>query len=538
MKKKKIILVVTLSAVLVALLVALFFMNYTRVDGTFVKRDSIAFRWRSQSLSQPEDLLQLKKLENLDMRSARLTADEYEQLKALLPDVAIQWLVPVDGQFYPEDSQSICVSALTQEDIRALRYLPQLSAVDATACTDYNTLLALQAERPDLAIHYQLNLGGQSLPETATTVSLVAPTTAELAKMLHALPKLEQVTIIGCTDPLGVKALADSYPNCRFTYDIPLGGQTFSSDDTQLTVSADNAQELASLLPCFTALTDVTFTGDTDGKGLHNLADSYADIRFHYSFALLGKTIHTDDEVVILDNIPMTDTESLEAALPYFHNLKQVDMVNCGIANKEMAALNERHPETLFVWTVMIGPEAIRTDIVAFCPLTYWYRMDDNTASNVQYLTELICLDIGHSATEDFSFLYKMPKMEYLILGDTALTDLGFCANMPNLRYIEFFKTKVRDVSPLANCPKLEYINCSYTYPRDVSAICGLKNLKCLWMRGYEFEEQQKQIYAAQPDANINFSHGYIAENGWRKTEGYYSMRDILGLPYMDQDRP
>ena len=128
--------------------------------------------------------------------------------------------------------------------------------------------------------------------------------------------------------------------------------------------------------------------------------------------------------------------------------------------------------------------------------------------------------------------------MEYLILGDTALTDLGFCANMPNLRYIEFFKTKVRDVSPLANCPKLEYINCSYTYPRDVSAICGLKNLKCLWMRGYEFEEQQKQIYAAQPNANINFSHGYIAENGWRKTEGYYTMRDILGLPYMDQDRP
>ena len=59
MKKKRIILVVALAAVLVALLVAMFFMMYARVDGTFVKRDSAAFRWRSECLSQPEDLLQL-----------------------------------------------------------------------------------------------------------------------------------------------------------------------------------------------------------------------------------------------------------------------------------------------------------------------------------------------------------------------------------------------------------------------------------------------------------------------------------------------
>lgn len=532
--------IITICAIILALVVAavLFFVSHALVDGALVKKDVRSFSWRSDSLKQPEDLKALKNLETLDMRSAEMTLAEYESLAAMLPGVEIQWLVPVQNAFYPEDTQTLQVTALTLEDIAALKYLPRLTAIDATGCADYDTLLALQASRPDLTVHYTLSLGGESLPESATSVSLVSPTTAELAQALQVLPKLEQVSITGCQDPLGVAALAKQYPNCHFSYDIPLAGQVLACDTPSLTVGAESYEELEALLPCFTALTDVTVTGNTDALNLHALADAYPDIRFHYSFSLLGKTVHTDDALVVLDNIPMTDTQALEAALPYFHGLKQVDMVDCGIANEEMAALNSRHPDTLFVWTVMVGPKAIRTDTVALCPLSYWYRMDDDTSQNIKYLTELRCLDIGHCFATDFSFLYSLTKLEYLIVADTELSDISFCENMPNLMYLEIFKTRVRDISPLANCPNMEYINCSYIYPKDVSALCGLKKMKVLWMRGYEFEEQQKQIQEALPECWINFSHGYICENGWRKTEGYYAMRDLLGMPYMDQDRP
>ena len=538
MKKKGIMITVCAITLVLAAVAVLFFGNYTQVDGVLVNKDVRSFTWRSGSLEQPEDLKNLKNLEKLDMRSAKMTLTEYESLAAMLPEVEIQWLVPVQGAFYPEDTQTLQVTELTQEDIAALKYLPRLSAIDATGCTDYDTLLALQSSRPDLAVHYCLTLGGQNLPETAADVSLVSPTTAELAQALQVLPKLEQVTITGCQNPLEVAALARQYPNCHFTYDIPLAGQVLACDTASLTVGAESYKELQALLPCFTALTDVTITGNTEALNLHALADAYPDIRFHYSFSLLGKAVHTDETLVVLDNIPMTDTQTLEAALPYFHNLEQVDMVDCGISNEEMAALNSRHPDTLFVWTVMVGPKAIRTDTVALSPLNYWYRMDDDTSQNVKYLTELRCLDIGHCLATDFSFLYSLTKLEYLILGDTQISDLSFCENMPNLMYLEIFKTGIRDISPLANCPNMQYLNCSYIYPRDVSALCGLKNMKVLWMRGYEYEEQQKQIQEALPDCWINFSHGYICENGWRKTDGYYAMRDLLGLPYMDQDRP
>ncbi len=535
MRKKTKIIVVCAAVLIAAAVAGLFFTNHTWADGTLVHKDIRSFTWRSGSLSQPEDLKTLKKLEQLDMRAAQMTLAEYEDLAAMLPGVQIQWLVPLQGSFYPTDTQNLAVTALTPEDIAALNYLPDLVTLDATGCTDYDTLLSLQKSRPELTIHYTLTLGDQTLPENATSISLVSPTTQELAQAMQVLPKLTQVTVSGCQDPLGVLALAQTYPGCSFTYDIPVGDHVFSSNDETIALDGVDQDALAAVLPCFAKLKEVTFTGQLPD---HTLAQAYPDISFHYSFSLLGKTVHTDDQVVILDGIPMADTQALEEALPYFHNLQQVDMVDCGIPNEEMAALNSRHPDTLFVWTVMVGPKAIRTDTIALSPLTYWYRMNDETAQNVKYLTELRVLDIGHCFATDFSFLNSLTKLEYLILGDTQLSDLSFCENMPNLMYLEIFKTNVRDLSPLVHCPNMQYINCSYIYPRDVSALCSLKNMKVLWMRGYEFVEQQNQITQALPECWINFSHGYIAENGWRKTEGYYAMRDLLGLPYMDQDRP
>ncbi len=511
-----------------------FFFTHSYVEGALVYKHTQTLDLSGKEITQLEKICELKDLKELNVEDTGLTIEEYETLRSALPDCHIRWKVPFQGSYYAPDTASITLTSLSQEDILALNHFSQLSYVDATGCRDYEALAQLQSQHPGCAISYTVDLDGQTLPHNTTELKVTGSSVAQIDSALALLPQLESISISGCADALGLKALSEKYPNCAFTYEISIDGQVFTNETAAMTLAPEALPELEAVLPCFTKLTDVTFTGDAPQA--HTLADGYPAIAFHYGFTLLGLKVHTDQDFLDLSGIKLEDTQALEEALPYFHNLAKVDMVNCTLENEAMEALNDRHPETLFVWKVLIGDRYYRTDITYFYPTGSYINLAHQDMSNLKYCTELVVLDLGHFLVSDCSFVENMPKLEYLILAIGPLEDIRPIGTLTELRFLEIFSTNVTDYWPLLNCTKLVNLNIAFSGHGDITPLLQMPWLDHLWLSCNEevFSDEEKATLAEHlPNTIMVFSSGSATNKGWRNCEGYYSMRDFLGDRYL-----
>ena len=155
-----------------------------------------------------------------------------------------------------------------------------------------------------------------------------------------------------------------------------------------------------------------------------------------------------------------------------------------------MDALDLRHEDIRFVWTVYFSIYALRTDATFFCaadvpylnydaPVLYDYQLYP-----VRYCRDMIALDLGHMWIEDLSFLYNMPKLQYLILVGGRFRDITPIGSLQELKYLEIFQTNPADISPLLNYKKLEQLNMCYCFGFDLSPLKEMKQLKRLWFVG------------------------------------------------------
>ena len=215
-------------------------------------------------------------------------------------------------------------------------------------------------------------------------------------------------------------------------------------------------------------------------------------------------------------------------------------MCDCGVPDAEMDALDRRHEDIRFVWTVYFSIYALRTDATFFCAadvpqLNYDAPvLGDAQLYPVRYCRDMIALDLGHMWIEDLSFLYNMPKLQYLILVGGRFRDITPIGSLQDLKYLEIFQTMPRDISPLLNCKKLEQLNICYCSGFDISPLKEMKQLKRLWYaglgpyRGAELVEALPDTQVYCPISDPDGSTG----GGWREDEAYYEMRDVFGMYY------
>ena len=277
---------------------------------------------------------------------------------------------------------------------------------------------------------------------------------------------------------------------------------------------------------------------DMSGCGFTNdqmraVMDAFPHAEILWDFSIYGVNVTSLDEEVDLSGIQISDTGEIENALPFMPKLQKVIMSDCGISNEDMAALNQRHPGTLFVWMVDIGRIRTRTDVTYFMPHQYGIKLRDNETENLKYLTELLCLDLGHQDVSSSDFLAYMTKMQYLIIIDNGITDISGCANMPDLKFAEFYVTGITDFSPLLACTKLEDLNVGYCHPKDWTVFCQMKQLQRLYWCGMHSAERQQALREALPNTYLMFEGISSTGNGWRESPNYYAMRDLLGMGYM-----
>lgn len=454
--------------------------TYLVMDGVEYLRASTELDLSGVQLTEAEKLAELENLSKLDLRNTGISAQQYDVLRAALPQCEILWSVPFQGGYCDNTVQELTLQTLSEEDLTALSYLTELTAVNADQCRDYDAIFALMEQNPDLAVSYTVTIGGTTYPHTQDQLTVTDPDAAELMTNLPLLRHLENVTLEG---------------------ELP-----------------DNA----ALIELKNTLTNVTFL---------------------WNFEVYGVQTNTLEEFLELSNIPLDDTEELEAALPLFYNLKKVDMLKCGISNEDMEALNRRHPETKFVWYVTVGGARLRTDTREFMPYKFGISRI-GSLYNLRYCTEIEVLDFGHKRIKDLSYLEYMPKIRFLLLLECDMTDVSIIGNCTSLKHLELGSTPINDFWPLTNLTNLDDLNLSYTpfyYDKkswgkfgDVTPLYQMTWLDRLWLAYSRLgDDGREKMREALPNTEILFLSTSDTDKGWRHSPNYYEMRDILGLWYM-----
>ena len=531
-RKGKIALILILCLLILGAAVFFLCSRFLLIGGKFYSVNAQTLDFSDVRLESVDKLFRLNQPQQLDLRGTGITTADYTALRQAYPQCDITWEVPFQGSYLPADASTVAVKAYTEADLEALAFFPNLQTIDATGCADATMIARLQTQFPQCTVQYRLTWADTQADETTTR--LVLSSADHIAEALQAMPQLEEVDATGCTDTAALRALQQQYPDCQLIYQLTLGDAVLRTDAQSLDLSSATAAELAQVLPCFYDLQSVTLREPMDDyRELPALEQQYPNIAFTYAFDLLGVTVTNRDTLIDLSGIPMENTETLEAALPYFHNLEKVEMTGCGISNEDMAALNQRHPDTLFVWTVKIGRIKVKTDVTWFMPNQYYVGIHDDDTENLKYLTELICLDLGHQDISRTDYLAYMTKLQYLVIVDTEISDISGCANMPDLKFVELYLNNVTDFSPLLQCKKLEDLNIGYCHPDDWTIFCEMKQLTRIYWSGMHYSERQQALREALPNTILSFDSYSSTGDGWRESPNYFAMRDLLGMPYM-----
>lgn len=462
------------------------YAGYRYYDNTYLKMGEETYRRDIQELDfsggelpDLELLKELTGLQKLNLLGTGLTVQQYEGLQKALPGCEITWELPFQDGYLPLDTEYLQLATLRDEDITLLSYLQNLKSIDATAMTD-------------LAV---------------------------------------------------VKELEVAVPNVEVFYKVSVAGQNLQKDATSLTAENADVQELMTQLAYLPQMADITFTGTApENEAIYELMQTYPNITCHWEFTFFDIPVTSDTTELDLSGIPMDSVGPLEEGLKYFNNLQKIVMCDTGLSNEEIDAMWKRHPETRFVWNVQIGRFKTRTDIIYLMPFQYGYDgtkgicLNDRDCTEMKYLVDLICLDMGHMEITNVEFLRYMPNMQYLIIADTYASDLSPMENLTNLKFFEAWKCGIRDISPLLGCTSLEDVNLCNNPIEDISLLGQIESLNNIWISGVNWPQEQKDaLNAAKPDAKIVYHQNKGSTGaGWRYLENYYNHRDVMGMFYLD----
>ncbi len=500
------------------------------------------------------DLLKYENLQQLDVRNAIITAEQYQALQSALPNCHILWSVPIADQRFDSQLTEVALPAATDAAaLDLLKYFPQLSSVDARACTCYDALLSKSLELSNVTFQWQVTIDDQTLLNTDTTLDLSGKTINgdELMTAIGYLPGLTNVNLTdtGLTDEQGA-ALEARYPNIAFLRTMDLFGVSVSTDATELDLSqatiTDDTQ-LPDKLASLKKLTSCNLTGQKISfETMDALKERFPLVTFSFSFELFGQTLTPETTELSLQGQTFTTPEEVSEGLKHLPNLTKCDMCGTGLTSEQMVQLQTEFPAVQFIWYVQIGAWQVRTDIESFSTEnrktfpngagTYIAsagnsELTDADLAAFQYCKDLVYLDLDGNKITDLSFLKNLPKLRLLSLGNNKITDISAVSSLSDLEFLEIFINYIADLNPLTTLPKLTCLNCSRIALTDVTPLLGMKQLKKLWIMNNKLDKETvAKLTEALPDCTISSRGTKATAGGWREEDIYYEFAVKAGL--------
>ena len=470
--------------------------------------------------------------QQLDLRDREITIRYYEKLLRRLPGCQILWNVPFQEGTVPSDAREITVSTLSQEDMRILSYFPGLETVHGEACTDYENLLQLWKQRPDLQVIYSVALGAESYGAGTDRVVLESVTQEQISRLAY-LPNLKSVLCSGGEGET-VSRLQTYCREHQLEFQIALGEEAISPDAETVTADAITDEQLG-LLEFLPELKQLHLRRPkASAEKLMQFQDSRPGLTLTWEQELCGQLLPSTAEEIDLSGAKVSNLAELDQQMTYFPAAKLVFLGECGLDNELLAAHRDNVRDRYkLVWTVSCGSKLkTRTDATTFMPVReYVYYFNDEEAYNLRYCEDMVCIDIGHMSIHNIDFVEYMPNLQYLILAHTQLQSIDPISSCKKLKFLELDWAPVKDLSPLTGCTALEDLNVGKIYA-DFAPVEEMTWLKNLWMVECSTAARYRMPQAL-PDTRVMVAGAATVANGWRDLENYYEMRDLLGMQYM-----
>ena len=494
----------------------------------------LGYVWYQSTHVFVEDAVYKKAAEVVDLRGQEISLAHYEELRAKLPQTQILWDVPFQDGTLSQDVTSLTVTTLSDEDISRLHYFPNLKTVDASGCSDYARLNALQAQYPQLEVSYQVSLGSKSFAPDVTELVLENGD-FDFDTLLENLTYLPQVKTIHLPKTQlsfeQMDAISMEHSGISLDFTVEVMGQEYPSHTDSLDLSNVTSAELDAVIAELSMLGNLHEIQLADSEGNSKLSlDDVAKLQaavpsavIHYTFEFYGSKLSTDDVEVVIKNERIGDENEAKVrqVLDLMVNCQRFVLDNCRLSNETMARIREdyRH-RTKVVWRVWFGKVgATLTDAQV---LRAVYDLMDDNCSALIYCEDVRFVDIGHSDYLDaIDFMSTWTQLEAAIISGAPIKSLEPLANCTNLKFLELANCiYFTDLTPLSNCTSLEMLNLSYAKISDLSALDQLPLTHFTYIRNQTSAEEEQRFIKQHPDCWTVFENGdQPYGQGWRYDE-------------------
>ena len=489
--------------------------------------------WYEQTHIFIEDAVYEKDATYIDLRGTGVSMDHYFQLKAILPNCAIDWDVPFQGKPTDCNTTHLTLTSLVEEDLEMLVYFPKLTAVDATACEDQTVLELLKAAYPELNVTYFVDLGGIVYPPDTKELTLDEGTYdyETLMQNLVHLPELSSLSFPNTTLTLAqLDEIKLMYPGIRLNYTVSFRGQETDPAITEMNLSdltPEEVEQVAKELAFFPQLQTVELMDDSGRSALslldvQTLQEAAPTATFHYTFFFYNKKLSTTDTTVEFINTRMrnTDEEQIRQILDVMDSCEKFTFNNCHISNEIMASIREDYRDrTKIVWRIFFGNGgSCLTDREV---IKMVYGLNNNNSSALQYCEDAKFIDFGHNeALTDISFVAHMPKLEAIILSGSPIRDLTPFEGNTSLYFLEIaYCGYITDLTPLAGCTNLGMLNFSYSGVTDLTPIDGLPLTNVTFVKTPVADEEIQRYSELHPECWVVTEGPQPYGKGWRYDE-------------------
>ena len=342
-------------------------------------------------------------------------------------------------------------------------------------------LLEMKKQFPNLQLICQVPLGEKRFSTEAELLDLSDTSVSKelLIKTLPLFSELRELTLT-TTDLTDAEkmALADSFPNILIRCELPLAGQYFLTDSSQIDISncPVTVEEVERMLPYFPCLQklDMSFCGIGDEE-MEELNLRHPDTKIVWTLKIGEVKTRTDAIYFYPAESDYYPTNEEMKKLRYCHDLVAVDIGHTRATDCE------------FLWHT----PKVRYLILADTGIT--------DISPVGNLKDLIYLELFNLRIKDYSPLLNCTKLQDLNIGTT------------------------------------------HADPEPLSKMTWLHNLQWHRAdQNPETKEAVLKLPEQLPDTNVELYPKKKARNiggGWRYIPNYYVFRDIIGATYFNQDQ-
>jgi len=506
----------------------------------------IGFNWyRDNHVFVDGDAYEIR-TQSLDLTGEDISVAYYDELQAKLPDCQIKWMVPFQGNKYPNDRSGLQVSSLTVDEIEYIaKYFPNLEQLIANQDNhQYDMLAVAEAALPECDVQYSVNLGhaGHVRDHKSETVHLEFQDFAgeaydfdALMQNLTYLPDLKELTLQNVAYSLEqVQSLKEAYPEVAISATVEVFGQEYNMEVAELDLSGMTGEDAVAVVEQLKKLPNLTRVNLTPENGIGALSledvkalmDAVPGVTFDFAFDFYGTRLSTADEEVHIKNTKIGDEgeQNIRNALDLLKNCKRFVLESCQVSNEVMAKLRDDYRDrTKIVWRISYGKGTTMTDAEVIRAV---YDLVDTNCANLVYCEDAKYMDIGHNEWLDAcDFVSGMKSLEYVIISGAPIKSLEPFRNCKNLKMLEAaFCEYLTDVSPLADCPNLQMLNISNTHIEDLSPLDDLP-LTHLTVRTNPSgrcrlsAEEQDRVAKQHPDCWISYSGPQPYGVGWRYDE-------------------